>query len=197
LKGLNSSIRRSVFGLLLIAAIVELLDLTAISNFQLGPIQFSDLTLVHKLLPVVASYLIYDVWLTAIRYAYALGIAAKFDRIFRPGLAASPFVGLIYPSAPNILVPLPPYKHKTVVLRLIQNFNLFFKVAVSITPFLLVAYWYVRLFSEFGYRDFALYVSAALSIYMLLYAALLAWQGGKERILNARNIVYGEFPVIN
>jgi hypothetical protein len=67
MKELISSLRRSVFGLLLIAAVVQLLDLAAISDFQLGPIRLSDLTLVHKFLPVVASYLIYDIVVTVIR----------------------------------------------------------------------------------------------------------------------------------
>jgi hypothetical protein len=64
-------------------------------------------------------------------------------------------------------------------------------VAVSVTPILLIAYWFVRLFSKFGYRDLALYISAALSLYLLLYAALLAWQAGIDRILSQR-IVRGE-----
>ena len=77
LKNLNTSLRRSVFELLLIAAIIQLLDLTAISEFQLGPTQLSDLTLVHKFLPVVAAYLIYDIVVTVLRSAHAGGISTS------------------------------------------------------------------------------------------------------------------------
>jgi hypothetical protein len=108
-------------------------------------------------------------------------------------LAALPFIGLTYPPPPNILVPLPTFKRQTVVLGFITGCNIFFKVAVSVTPFLLVAYWYTRLFSNFGYHDFALYLSAALSAYLLLYTVFLVSQAGVDGILNQKNVVKGQF----
>jgi hypothetical protein len=180
LKNLITSLRRSIFELVLIAAVIQLLDLTVIAGFQVGPIELRDLRLVHQFLPVVAAYLIYDIVATVIRYTYANGIAAAFDRAYRPKLYEEPYYGQIYPPAPNILVPIPPFTQQTAILRLIKGFNILFRIVFALAPFVLIAYWYVRLFLKSGFQDVFVYISAVLSICLLAYAVLFYWQARKD-----------------
>ncbi|WP_132189797.1 MULTISPECIES: hypothetical protein [Kribbella] len=191
LKEINDASRKSILGLLLVTTAVELLNRAAISNVAIGGFEVSDLSVVRKILPMVAAYFIYDLVVHGFRFYYTRAVVSEIDRIYSSQLSAHRLTRISYPIAPSLFGPLAWYQSKSSMFPIVAAFNVVLRAGTVLTPLLLELWWYTKLFNTFGLDDVLLWVSSSLSAAFIAFAAVLVVEGVKRGVLRRENFFQG------
>ena len=190
MKDLNDGSRRHVYVLLLVAGIMELLDRAVISEAQLGPFKISDLSVIRKVLPVVAGYLIYELCANGIRYLQSRRIANTVVQHFQPKMhAMGHYPRLTYPIASPLFGPFPWHESKTWAFRSITLFTLILRTGSLAAPVLLETWWFVRLFQTYGAADPLVWASAIATSGFMVFAGLLILEGLASNMISGQVLV--------
>jgi hypothetical protein len=190
MKDLADASRRDAYLLLLVAACMELLNRAAIVDVSLGPFAVNDISLVHKVLPVVAAFLVYDISANGVRYLYTRKLANSVVDDYQPALsAASTYSRLTYPLASSLYGPLPWYQER-VRIRPIVAMTAALRIGAVILPPVLMISWFWRLFSTYGADDVLVWISACFTAGFVIFAALVVLEALTARMFR-RGILLG------
>jgi hypothetical protein len=173
MKDLTDASRRDVYLLLLVAACMELLNRAAIVDVSLGPFKVSDISLVHKILPLVAGFLVYDLSTNGVRYLYTRKLANAVVEEYQPAFsAAGTYPRLTFPPASSLYGPLPWYQER-IRIRPIVAMTAALRIGAITLPPLLMAWWFWRLFSVYGADDVLVWISVCVTAGFVVLAALV------------------------
>lgn len=179
-----SSVRRSIVELIAIAFGMELFRQAVLQDITIGPFKVQDLSIFQKILPVLAAYLVYDLWVTALEAIRLSSFLACINDIYRPQLNRSNFASIVYPAPPPLAQGIPHWLRARGMLGSTSIvFVTVFGVARTTLPWLLIATWYVQLFQRFGFRDATTWVSLFLATCFLTYTAILLALARRRGIL--------------
>lgn len=183
MKDTTENNRRTVLALLLVTGSTELLNRAAISGFQLGPFQISDLSLIRIVLPAVASYLFYDIMTNSIRNIYSRRLVSLVNSVYRPALYASQFARLTYPQGSSLFGPFSWYESNTRTYGAIQRITAVLRAGSVLTPLALVSYWYARLFRSFGFSNILLWISLLAATGFLVFSILILIEALRSNLI--------------
>jgi hypothetical protein len=161
LRDLSSAFARSLTLGLLVVAAFELLARAAVGKAALGPFEVNDLSLVEKALPVVGSYIFFDITNTSVRGGEVNGVYRRILESLHPDLAE---VGLVILATPyrSSLIPqrLPGVNDSALRRNLSVGINGMLTIALPIW----LIYAYSILLRKFGLLDISIWIAVALSL---------------------------------
>jgi hypothetical protein len=184
-KDLAEINRRSVFGLLLVSGSAELLTRAGISGLQLGPFEITDLSAIRIVLPLMASYLIYDIATNSIKSIYSRHLLIAINHAFRRSLHDGQYVRLTYPHGAPLFGPLPWYESQTRTYWLIEKMTIILRIGSMAVPPLLISRWYYGLFRVFGFKNPLLWLSTTTAIGFIVFAILLILEANRSNLINS------------
>jgi hypothetical protein len=169
MKDIADAEKRSVFLSILVAFTFELFNRAAISNVQIGPFEIRDLSLVHKCLPVLFAYLMYDLMVLGVRYVQSHAIHTEIVRRFDRRLSESGLDLLLLPQESSLFGPtyIPSNNKMGMVVKLLTVLLTF---GTLILPLFIEGYMLIRLFDTFGKSDFLVWSSAIFAIGFFAYS---------------------------
>jgi hypothetical protein len=169
---------------LVVAGIIELLNRAAVSDVQLGGFTVTDLSVIRKVLPMVAAYLIYDITACSTRNIYSSRILGAINRTYRPALHKSRYAILAHPRGSSFFGPFSWHKSDTKTYKAIEMLVAVLRVGSMATPVVLLAYWFTLMFRAFGFEDPLVWLSAGVSGGFTALAVLVVIEGIRSNLIS-------------
>jgi hypothetical protein len=177
MKELAEARRRSLMFSLLIIVVFELIDSASIADLQLGPLKVTRLSLVQEALPVLFSYLMYDIIVLSVRYSYAEQVCVEIIKKLHGSLSRTGLDQLLLPFHSSLFGPgmLPgSARERSRSIKMIRTIYI-------IAPYLLIVYMFTRNVIIYGFHDLLLWISAAVSVTFFI-AAIVVFRKGRRTI---------------
>jgi len=163
---------------------MELFRQAILRDVTIGPFEVQDLSVFQKVLPVVAAYLIYALWVTALETMRPSSFLYRLHVLHRPRLESSNFATVGFPLAPPLLQGIPRWLRTRGALGFVSTvFLRVFSLARLVVPWILVATWYVELFRRFGFHDLTTWVSLLLAASFLGYTVVILLLARRRGVL--------------
>jgi hypothetical protein len=188
MKDLSEGIRRAASLLLLVAAVFQLLDQAAVVGLQAGPFQIEDLSIIQQALPVVFAYLIYDATVLGMRYLYSINVAIEISVQFQPTIRSNRLDVLLNPQGSPLFGPMLWHHSASALYRLIGRFMLLLRLGSVLAPLGIEGYAYYRLFSAFGADDLVIWISLLISLFFIVFAALVVLTALRDQLIRPSNM---------
>jgi hypothetical protein len=172
MKDIAEVTRRAVILGLLTAAMFELINRAAVVDVAIGPLRVQDLSLIHKVLPVIFSYLVYDASALALRYVYCEKAYFEIMDLTHHDIRQSGLDYLSLPFTPSLFGPFlvdaqNRLERAAIVLRRI------FRVTALLSSLAVELYLVTKLLTIYGYRDFLTWCAALLSVAVFTCGAMV------------------------
>jgi hypothetical protein len=168
----SAAASRAIVIIFLLAGVFELLVAsTTIKSLAIGPLSFSNTSLVQKFIPVLIAYLIYDAYILVNRHLNQLGICNAIIKRFQPKLDASELPlnvlpGLRGPWAFGARVESEsnqePGDEFIFTVEMIVLLIAFF-----VLPLAFESQAYYALMHKYGFHDVLVWISMAVSIFFI------------------------------
>jgi hypothetical protein len=171
LRDLSSAFGRSLTLVLLIMAAFELLSRAAVGGVNIGPFEVSDLSLVQVALPVIGSYLFYDIQNIVIRGGEVNGVYRRLLERLHPNVAQSDLLILIAPHRSSLIPQrIPGAKPSGLHARL----SLLLYTSLMLAVPLWLIYAFIVLFYRFHLSSVMVWVASVVSfLFVVLGFAVL------------------------
>jgi hypothetical protein len=178
MKDLADGRRRSLILSLLVVAAFELIDTAAIADVQLGPLKVTRLAPVQEALPVLFSFLMYDIIVLSVRYTYCEQVCLQIVRMLHEPLSRTELDRLTLPFSSSLFgVGILPGIPRD------EEFGRLLRIVFTVTPYLLIVFMLVRTAMTYRLRDPLLWASTALSI-AFFSAAIAIFRRARQTIAN-------------
>jgi hypothetical protein len=145
---------------LLVAAAFELLTRAALNAASLGPFEIRDLSPVQKALPVIASYLYYDIGTMGMRGGYVTEAYLRILKLQHPDFAKRDLLVIIWPHRSSLIAQR-MFDASWSGLHARLGRAMYALISLSI-PFWLI-YAFSALFHRFHVTDVTVWVSLTIS----------------------------------
>jgi hypothetical protein len=181
MKDIAHAQRRSMMLWLFGAAAFELFNRAAIAEATLGPLKLTDISFIHKGLPVFLAYLLYDVTAVGIVYVYSEVVWSETIRLVQEPLASSGLDRLLLPFGTSLIGPIWVSSSKR-WNWVVMFFTAILRLSTVIVPLVFIGYALVYLYIVFGTHDFLVWLSAFFTLGFLFYAVIIFFASGTTQI---------------
>jgi hypothetical protein len=189
MKDLSEGIRRTAVLLLLVAAVFQLLDQAAVVGLQAGPFRISDLSIIQRVLPAIFAYLIYEMAVLGVRYLYSINVAIEISKLFQPSIRSSKLDVLLNPQGSPLFGPMLWHRSQSREYRLVSKFMLVLRLGSVLLPPIIEIYAYYRLFEAFGLKDAIVWLSALVSLGLIMFAGLVVLTALRDGLIRPTNVL--------
>jgi hypothetical protein len=181
MKDIAHAQRRSMMLWLFGAAAFELFNRAAIAEATLGPLKLTDISFIHKGLPVFLAYLLYDVTAVGVVYVYSEVVWSETIRLVQEPLASSGLDLLLLPFGTSLIGPIwiSSSRRWNSVVRF---FTAILRLSTVIVPLVFIGYALIYLYIVFGPHDLLVWLSTFFTLGFLLYAVIIFFASGTNKM---------------
>ncbi len=175
IQRIRGRINRLVVELVLLVFVYELFSLSMISEVSVSAVTLSDLTILHKLLPVVIGYIYYDLILAVETSSLLQGVFSTTFNQLHSAIAKN--------QLDTFLIPMTIFMQKGLLYKAGKPYNRGLSIMdISITviliiltvvgPYIFGAYIIYDLFQRYGLNDIVTWISVTMTILFFAYALI-------------------------
>ena len=169
----DDKFQRAILLLIFSVAMYELVAHTLISEVTLGPFKLTNLALLQKYVPVLISYSYCSISSLGTIRKYMRDLTVDVLSIHHPSTAANHLEMFLEP--PSLLQTSDIVKEfsEGVIPKILDNTGGILVLTLLIGPIVFLGHSFYQCFATFGFRDTNLWVSAVLSVVLVLQGILV------------------------
>jgi hypothetical protein len=172
LEDLSRDMRRFQFLTLVIAVIFELISRTAVQNVQVGPVQVSDLSLIQKALPIIFSFTLHQMVYLNLSGVLLGRVHDELIRNLYPSLKEQEVQGFLL-VAGSPLHDVRIQRANTRLRVMLRLFTVIAGLGILGASAIVGLYMIVTLFITYGWGDWLVWCSTAISAVIAFHGLLL------------------------